>query len=101
TLSNVSRGRCAFAIGRNRRRSAGGQNFEPESGDVEIGLDAIEVRLRVALGIDVDGRKRVRAESFGDSVALFVGFSLLPCFIERLNQEGAIFGVVGLTLDGF
>ena len=56
----------------------GRQNFETKRGDVEIGLDAIEMRLRIALGIDLDGRQRVGAERFGDGVALFVGFGFLP-----------------------
>ena len=59
------------------------------------------MRLGVALGVDLDCRKRVGAERFGDGVALFVSFGFFPCFVERLNQEGAVFGVVGFALDGF
>ncbi len=99
-LANVRCCGCVFAVGRNRSWSAGGQDFETQSGDIQIGLDAIEMRLSVTFGIDVDRRQRVGAKRFGDGVALFVGFGFFPGAIKRLNQQGAIFGVVGLALDG-
>ena len=57
--------------------------------------------LRIALGIDLHCRKRVGAERFGNRVTFFVGFGCLPRLVERLNQERAIFSIVGFALNGF
>jgi len=50
------------------------------------------MRLRIALGVDVNRWQRIRTESFGDGVAFFVGFGLLSGTVERLNQQSTIFG---------
>ena len=104
SLANVRRGvkTDRFAVGGNRRDRRGGrQNFEAKRGDVEIGFDAIEMRLRVALGVDLNRRQRVGSERFGDGVALFVGFGFFAGADRATESECAIFGVVGLALDGF
>ena len=70
-------------------------------GHVQVGLDAIEPGLRVTLGINMNHGHGVGAQDLDSCFALLVGFGLVACFFEGLNQQGAIFRVVRLAVGSF
>ena len=56
--------------------------------------------LSVTLGVDMNDGQGVGTQCFGRRLALLVSFNLVTGFFEGLNQQGAVFRIVGLAVGG-